>query len=80
MDTVLSTADASFWGEDANDISGGSVAGAGDVNGDGYMDLVSHYRTQDTGISKGDTEACLTGETTTDIPFEGCDDIKTVGK
>ena len=40
MDTNLSTADASFIGEDASDISGVSVAGAGDVKGDGYDDIL----------------------------------------
>jgi hypothetical protein len=51
-----------------------------DVNGDGFTDLVSHYRTQDTGIAKDDTEACLTGETTGGGAIWGCDAIKTVGK
>ena len=51
-----------------------------DGNSDGFMDLVSHYRTQDTGITKGDAEACLTGETTGGVAIWGCDDIKTVGK
>ena len=51
-----------------------------DVNGDGFTDLVSHYRTQDTGIAKGDTEACLTGETTGGVAIWSCDAIKTVGK
>ena len=51
-----------------------------DVNSDGFMDLVSHYRTQDTGIAKGDTEACLTGATTSGVTILGCDAIKTVGK
>ncbi|MCH8345573.1 MAG: hypothetical protein IIC87_01440 [Chloroflexi bacterium] len=51
-----------------------------DVNSDGFMDLVSHYRTQDTGIAKGDTEACLTGATTGGVVIFGCDAIKTVGK
>jgi hypothetical protein len=50
-----------------------------DVNDDGLMDLLSHYRTQDTGIAIGDTEACVTGETFDRMPFEGCDGIKTVG-
>ena len=32
-----------------------------DVDGDGDIDLVMHFRTRDTGISPGDLQACLTG-------------------
>jgi len=49
-----------------------------DVNDDGFLDLVSHYRTQETGITEGDNEACVTGETFGGLPIDGCDDITTV--
>jgi len=51
--------------------------GAGHVEGD---NLVVHFRTQDTGIVKGDTEACVTGETNGGTPIKGCDAIKTTGR
>jgi len=51
-----------------------------DVDDDGDIDLVLHFRTQKTGISSGDTEVCLSGKTADEIEFTSCDAITTKGK
>ncbi len=56
MDTNLSTADASFIGEDASDQSGHCVSGAGDINGDGFDDfLIGADWDEDGGDNSGQT-------------------------
>ena len=50
-----------------------------DVDGDGNLDLVLHFRTQDTGIRCGDISAPLTGKTFDDAVIQGSDSIITVG-
>jgi len=49
-----------------------------DVNDDGFMDLVSYFRTQETGIVFGDAQACVTGEQFDGLSLEGCDVIRTI--
>jgi hypothetical protein len=49
-----------------------------DVNGDGYVDLVTLHRIPETGIALGDAEACLTGTTLEGTHFGGCDALSSV--
>ncbi len=53
-DIDLGKADASWWGEANDDYAGFSVAGAGDVNGDGFDDIiVGAYGSDDAGTDGG---------------------------
>jgi hypothetical protein len=47
-----------------------------DVNGDGAMDLVSHFWVQDTGITSETDPPCVSGKTLDDAAFEGCGAIQ----
>jgi len=49
-----------------------------DINNDGYVDLVSHYYVQQSGIQPGDTSACLQGQIA-GTPFKACDLITVEG-
>ena len=50
-----------------------------DVNADGLIDLVLHFRTQSTGIACGDESAALDGRTLDGVLLHGVDAITTVG-
>jgi len=49
-----------------------------DVNGDGLLDLVCHFTTQQTGFQTGDTEGVLKGKTVDATPIEGRDSVRIV--
>jgi hypothetical protein len=50
-----------------------------DVDGDADIDMILHFRTQQTGIRCGDISAPLTAKTTGGQAVEGSDSVKTVG-
>jgi len=50
-----------------------------DLDGDGDIDLLLHFETQETGIACGITEATLTGQTLDGVEFVGSDSVNTVG-
>ena len=50
-----------------------------DADGDGDLDLVLHFRTRDTGIQCGDTEAPLTGQTFDGHLLDTSGALQTVG-
>ena|SRR5215213_339751 len=50
-----------------------------DVDGDGDIDMVLHFNTQDTGLVCGLTSVSLSGETVSGQVIAGSDSIKTVG-
>ena len=83
---ILTTDDFDALTIDVGSLSfgpGGTGAAHGghseDVDGDGNLDLMLHFSTQGSGVSKDDTELCLEGLTVDGVPMAGCDAINTTG-
>ena len=49
-----------------------------DIDDDGDIDLILHFRTQEVGIAEDDTEVTLSGITESGTAFTGTDEIKIV--
>jgi hypothetical protein len=49
-----------------------------DLDRDGLLDLVAHFRVDASGIAPGDDLACVHGALLDGRPFDGCDAIETV--
>jgi hypothetical protein len=64
MDTNLSSADASFWGEASGDQAGGSVSIAGDVNNDGFDDILIGAHENDEGGQRAGQSYVILGKAT----------------
>jgi hypothetical protein len=50
-----------------------------DVDGDGDLDLLLHFETQQTGIDSADTQVCLTGQTFDGQAIAGCNTVRVKG-
>ena len=51
-----------------------------DVDHDGDMDILLHFKTQDLNLNQDSAEATLTGETMGGTPVEGTDTVNIVPK
>ncbi len=81
---VAILSDPDFNAEDV-DISTVIFAGAyvykeelEDIDEDGLLDLILHFKTQELDLEMDDTEVCLNGETFGGKIVEGCDNVRVV--
>lgn len=75
--TTVDPFSARFGPDGANE--GDNQASIEDVDGDGNLDLLLQFRTEETGIECGHTVAYLTGRTFRGQAIAGSDSITTVG-
>ena len=87
---TTSVADGESIDFDATTVDGATVRFAGaspvhngghleDVDDDGDLDWVGHFKVRDTGIEAGDTDATLTGDASNGIFILGTDSVNIVG-
>ncbi len=62
----------------AGNPRGRAMTAQGDFNGDGYTDLLLHFRTQDLKLTAADTEAVLYGTTYSGQRLRGADAVRVV--
>ena len=74
--TQVDVSTVGFGTNEATPVHAGHL---GDVNYDGFIDLIVHFKAAETGIICGDTDATIAGETFGGDPITGGDTIKTVG-
>ena len=74
--TLVDFSTVAFAPGEASPVHDGHVK---DINGDGFVDIVFNFNTQDTGIVCGNTDATLTGETFDGVSITGTDTVKTAG-
>jgi hypothetical protein len=72
--TMIDPASVTFGPNDISPVKSSLT----DVNGDGLLDLLLHFSTQQTGLQAGNPQACLTGHTQNGTLIEGCDNIRIV--
>jgi uncharacterized protein YegL len=78
---VTQVDDSTVWFGDAPLAFGDAQDNSGhleDVNNDGYMDKVYHFKFTETNLDQSDTEGCLSGEIN-GLDFRGCDSVNIVG-
>jgi hypothetical protein len=62
-----------FFGPDEAEMAHRNGPHFAHVDGDGYLDLIAHFRNSSAGIGSEDSEACLQGKFGDGVAFEGCD-------